>query len=1095
MRPPSSVARFVPALVLALAAAASGQVLVLDDPLQGSTKGTRSGGTLTAAGWQVTGQYDSIYWHVPTISKGAVEWSVRGLRPNESRAGMEDKSEIFHMYDWKFGDSDNNYNGGYRDNPYKHFIRKIGSIGGTVDAMELVWKIGEEYVEPDTAVLSWSEGTTYRFREEWGTEGGNGAIRTYRDGVLLKTMSLPGPYAPPGHSIRIAASTRRAADAGAPVGAVYSGVKVWDLSATVPAAPRVTAPAAGGTVPRTVALIRWEGGIHDRYRVRIAASNGSDSDVEWDSGDVASSRDFAWTGALADKADHYVFVRLGSSAGWGPWSAGGRRFRVDTATSPPPGGAVSVEGSSLVDSGGPFLALGATYMQALRRCKYDRPRLESDLDFLAGKGFNYVRVLSMVGWYPAWEGLEIAPVSFTSQAGKSVAAWPDYWQQVRELIDLVALRGMRTQVTIFADAQLMPAKAARIAHMATLLSNLAGREGKVILLEVANEAWQNGFPDAQGIADLREFGQYLADRTAIPVALSATCGTTADLLALYSGSAADIATEHFSRDIGTAEGGWLPVRDCWRVGLASGLPPASSNEPIGPGSSVNNEKDPVRLVSAAAFAFIANLPMYVFHSSAGVFGAQAFQDMQGAGAYAHLREILPPDLAGWVRNDGIEESAPFTVYCQGRANAYWTEVAGATSGCHRSCGATKGSEFVAFPMGILAGGVELEARRPVTFEVIDPIDGTVVQSLARDAGGRFTLARGRGAYILKGSVHESLPAKKLRAKATVPLRIDGDPGDWRLEEFEEPLPGGGSGEGDYAVIGFHEGSLCYAGFYTDAVLPTGPADHTARVYARHDAERLYFLVRCDDSDIRSSYGADQNWANDCAEFYIDPARDGGGTALLDSTSDVQLVIDVLGQRNIYMCAAAYAEGALEGVEAAVDADGTGWWLEVGIRKDALHPVLPAQGSIGLDFNFRDNDADNDPAATTVYTWSDTASGAGFPSKVPDRWAEAVLEDLASVQGARRMPNDCNRDSLVDISDALCLLGHLFLGQALHLGCGEESASAPAVAVLLDATGDGAVDLSDPVLLLGHLFLGGRAPTNGGIRECLWFAGCDADACP
>jgi hypothetical protein len=38
----------------------------------------------------------------------------------------------------------------------------------------------------------------------------------------------------------------------------------------------------------------------------------------------------------------------------------------------------------------------------------------------------------------------------------------------------------------------------------------------VILLEVANEAWQNGFPGAQGIADLREFGKYLADRTSIP---------------------------------------------------------------------------------------------------------------------------------------------------------------------------------------------------------------------------------------------------------------------------------------------------------------------------------------------------------------------------------------------------------------------------------------------------------------------------------------------------------------------------------------------------------------------------------------------------
>jgi hypothetical protein len=157
--------------------------------------------------------------------------------------------------------------------------------------------------------------------------------------------------------------------------------------------------------------------------------------------------------------------------------------------------------------------------------------------------------------------------------------------------------------------------------------------------------------------------------------------------------------------------------------------------------------------------------------------------------------------------------------------------------------------------------------------------------------------------------------------------------------------------------------------------------------------------------------------------------------------------------------------------------------------------LPAEGSIGLDFNFRDNDADNAPTATTVYTWSDTASGGGFPSKVPDRWAEALLEDLAAVQGAMRLPNDCNRDAVVDISDALCILGHLFLGRSLDLNCGEERASSPAVTALLDATGDAAVDISDPVLLLGHLFLGGRAPSNGGIRECRWFEGCEGESCP
>jgi hypothetical protein len=131
-------------------------------------------------------------------------------------------------------------------------------------------------------------------------------------------------------------------------------------------------------------------------------------------------------------------------------------------------------------------------------------------------------MLSMVGYYPAWEGREIAPVSFTSREGKRIDAWPDYWQQLRELIDLAYDRyGMRTQITIFADAQLMPKEETRIEHMRKLLADVVpGREHKIILLEVANEAWQNGFPGDEGVADLREFAKYLASRTEIPVAIT-----------------------------------------------------------------------------------------------------------------------------------------------------------------------------------------------------------------------------------------------------------------------------------------------------------------------------------------------------------------------------------------------------------------------------------------------------------------------------------------------------------------------------------------------------------------------------------------------
>ena len=738
--------------------------LVLDDSLQGSTTGTRVGGAFVAGGWQVTGQTDTIYWHVSTITNGAAEFDVRGLYPNECRAGMEDKVELWHMYDYTFGNADINYNGGYRDDPFKHFIRKTDCLDtARVNSMEIVWQIAPNFVEPDTAQLSWDPATTYRFREEWGQDGaGNAVLRLYRNGALILTTSVPGSWNPAGHSVRIAASPRRAADFGAPIGAVFSNVKVWDLSTAGASAPTITQPASNATVNTTVAFVQWNGGPHSRYQVRVTRVNDPDSAIAWDSGDVASDRNFAWTGPLPDLTTYHLFARLGDSTGWGPWSASGHMFRVDTTSAVSGPNVVRVNGKSLRDNSGPFLGLGASYFQALRRAKYDRPRLTNDLALLASKGFNYVRILSMVNW----NGLEIAPVSFVNSAGIPVAAWPDYAQQFRDMLDIIAAHGLRAEVTIFADAQyVMPSRSTRLAHLNLILAGIAGREHKIVHLEVANEAWQNGFPGSTGVTDLREFAQYLADRTSVPVAITSNDDlSNSGITALYSGSAADLATIHFTRDIGTVEGGWLPVRECYRAANLPGVPPVTSNEPIGPGSSVISENDPIKLCAAAVFAYIANLPAYVYHTRAGVYGyvnccppsggEARFENMAGIDAFRFIRAILPTDLSSWVRNDGLEASAPFTVFCNGQANTYWPTVATPTSGCDRNIGSAKGKEFVCFPMGILGGGVTLQARRPLKFQVFNPLTGVVVSNVTMNAGNPITLPQGPGAYILKGSFRD-----------------------------------------------------------------------------------------------------------------------------------------------------------------------------------------------------------------------------------------------------------------------------------------------------------------------------------------------------
>lgn len=147
------------------------------------------------------------------------------------------------------------------------------------------------------------------------------------------------------------------------------------------------------------------------------------------------------------------------------------------------------------------------------------------------------------------------------------------------------------------------------------------------------------------MADLREFAKYLNDRTEIPVAITSNHDWRGGLAAfeqVYAGGVADVATWHFSRDRRT-DAGWKPVYDCWEFADRPGFPPASSNEPIGPGSSVNTEAEPIRLVMAAAFAYAAKLPMYVFHCEAGVFGKARFQDTPAIDRFSHILRLLPPE--------------------------------------------------------------------------------------------------------------------------------------------------------------------------------------------------------------------------------------------------------------------------------------------------------------------------------------------------------------------------------------------------------------------------------------------------------------------
>jgi hypothetical protein len=113
---------------------------------------------------------------------------------------------------------------------------------------------------------------------------------------------------------------------------------------------------------------------------------------------------------------------------------------------------------------------------------------------------------------------------------------------------------------------------------------------------------------------------------------------------------------------------------------------------------------------------------------------------------------------------------------------------------------------------------------------------------------------------------------------------------------------------------------------------------------------------------------------------------------------------------------------------------------------------------------------------------------------PETLADARCSTAVEVRepGGSMIPGDANGDRGLDISDAVAVLGSLFLGGA-PLPCGDGSISDPANLTLLDWQPDGGIDISDAVSLLTFLFIGGQphalAVPGEAMTGCVRIVGC------
>ena len=113
-----------------------------------------------------------------------------------------------------------------------------------------------------------------------------------------------------------------------------------------------------------------------------------------------------------------------------------------------------------------------------------------------------------------------------------------------------------------------------------------------------------------------------------------------------------------------------------------------------------------------------------------------------------------------------------------------------------------------------------------------------------------------------------------------------------------------------------------------------------------------------------------------------------------------------------------------------------------------------------------------PQAAGVY-----GSSAQNPSNVFAGPGTVTVESGAVTAKFKR--GDLNNDGAQDLSDAIMLLGFLYLGQPATLIC--EAAGR------LNEGND--VDLSDAIYLLGFLYLGTAAPPYAGYPGCEEFPDC------
>jgi hypothetical protein len=206
-------------------------------------KGTPVGGSFDATGWTVTQKDDRIYYSLPRLVQGSIEFTVSGI--TEANLVLADH-EIFALYEGGYGISEPiNYNPQFRNNHYKQLLRIYGKmvlerLGEQKFIMLMCPSGAPGYTEDGPCPCPQSfydgdgwwggnknwDGSPSKIKVRWG----NGSATYSRDGVDVWTNDYSQTglvFGPSELHFTIGCPRNSAADeAGMPIGATFSDVYV-----------------------------------------------------------------------------------------------------------------------------------------------------------------------------------------------------------------------------------------------------------------------------------------------------------------------------------------------------------------------------------------------------------------------------------------------------------------------------------------------------------------------------------------------------------------------------------------------------------------------------------------------------------------------------------------------------------------------------------------------------------------------------------------------------------------------------------------------------------------------------------------------------